>query len=65
MAHWIKDLALSLLWLRSLLWPGFDPWPWGTSACHHRSQKQKLGLAPFQGLKSHLCPAVSPVEGTG
>ena len=23
----VKDLALSLLWLRSLLWVGFDPWP--------------------------------------
>ena len=23
----VKDLALSLLWLRSLLWLGFDPWP--------------------------------------
>ena len=22
-----KDLALSLLWLRLLLWYGFDPWP--------------------------------------
>ena len=22
----VKDLALSLLWLRSLLWYGFDPW---------------------------------------
>ena len=27
MAHWVKDLALSLLWLRSLLWCGFSPWP--------------------------------------
>ena len=23
----VKDLALSLLWLRLLLWHGFDPWP--------------------------------------
>ena len=22
-----KDLALSLLWFRPLLWRGFDPWP--------------------------------------
>ena len=27
MAQWFKDLALSLLWLRLLLWYGFDPWP--------------------------------------
>ena len=25
-AQWVKDLALSLLWLRSLLWYKFDPW---------------------------------------
>ena len=25
--QWVKDLALSLLWLRLLLWHGFDPWP--------------------------------------
>ena len=28
MAQWIRDLVLSLLWLRSLLLRhGFDPWP--------------------------------------
>jgi len=27
-AQWVKDLALSLLWLRSQLWCGFDPSPW-------------------------------------
>ena len=26
-AQWVKDLALSLLWLWSLLWHEFDPWP--------------------------------------
>ena len=24
---WISNLALSLQWLGSLLWHGFDPWP--------------------------------------
>ena len=24
--QWAKDLALSLPWLWSLLWQGFDPW---------------------------------------
>ena len=24
----VKDLVLSLLWLRSKLWHRFDPWPW-------------------------------------
>ena len=28
MAQWVKDLVLSLLWLGSLLWNWFDPWPW-------------------------------------
>ena len=28
MAQWVKDLALSLLWFRLLLWHRFDPWPW-------------------------------------
>ena len=27
MAQQVKDLVLSLLWLRLLLWLGFDPWP--------------------------------------
>ena len=26
-AQWVKDLALSLLWLCLLLWHGFIPWP--------------------------------------
>ena len=26
-AQWVKDMALSLEWLGSLLWLGFDPWP--------------------------------------
>ena len=26
MAQWIKDLALSLLWLWLQLWHGFGPW---------------------------------------
>ena len=27
MAQWVKDLALSLWWLRWLLWHGLNPWP--------------------------------------
>ena len=30
MVQWVKDLALSLQQLRSLLWRGFDPWPWNS-----------------------------------
>ena len=25
--QWVKDLAVSLLWLWLQLWCGFDPWP--------------------------------------
>ena len=28
MAQKVKDPALSLQWLGSLLWHGFNPWPW-------------------------------------
>ena len=28
MAQWVKDPALSQLWLGSLPWCRFDPWPW-------------------------------------
>ena len=34
----VKDLALSQLWLGSLLWCGFDPWP-RTSACCSMAKK--------------------------
>ena len=27
MVQQVKDLVLSLLWLRSLLWHEFNPWP--------------------------------------
>ena len=27
LAQWVKDLALSLLWLWLQLWCRFDPWP--------------------------------------
>ena len=31
MAQWVKDPALSLQWLGSPPWRGFDPWP---GNCH-------------------------------
>ena len=27
MAQQVKDMVLSLLWFRSVLWCGFSPWP--------------------------------------
>ena len=40
MAQWVKDPALSLLWLGLLLWRGFDPWP-GNFCMARGGQKQK------------------------
>ena len=42
----VKDPALSLLWLESLMWHEFDPYP-GTSTCH--------GSAPPIPTRMHLC----------
>ena len=40
-AQWFKDLALSLQWLGSLLWCGFEiPGP-GTCTCYRHGQKRK------------------------
>ena len=33
MAQWVKDLVLSRLWLGSLLWCRFDPWPGKFTRC--------------------------------
>ena len=38
---WVKDLAWSLPWLRSLLWTGLIPGP-GTSTCCRCGQKKSL-----------------------
>ena len=40
MVQCVKDLVLSLLWLESLLWCGFDPWP-GNLCMLRYSQKKK------------------------
>ena len=42
MALWVKDLALSLLWLGSQLWRGLDPWP-GNFHMPWTWQKKKEG----------------------
>ena len=38
MAQWVKDPALSLLWLGLLQQCRFDPWP---VACHGSGKKEK------------------------
>ena len=53
-AQWVKDPALSLQWLRSLLWCGFDPkprkfhmpWEWP-------KKKKKVFLSPSISLEKY------------
>ena len=40
-AQWVKDSASSLLWLESLLWRGFEPWPRNFCILQVRLKKKK------------------------
>ena len=42
MARWVKDPALSLLWLWLLLWQGFDPWSRNFHMPRARSETNKM-----------------------
>ena len=42
-AHWVKDLALPQLQLRSKLQLRSDPWP-GNSICCGTAKKKKIGI---------------------
>ena len=50
MAKQVKDLALSLKWLGSLLWHGFDPWPENFHMLRAWPKKKKKG-----GKKAREC----------
>ena len=39
--QWVKDSALSLQWLRLLLWHGFHPWPWEHPHAVGRAKKER------------------------
>ena len=42
-AQWVKDPALSLLWLWLLLWQGFNPWPGNSDrGAAKKNPKQKI-----------------------
>ena len=43
MAQWVEDPALSLLWLRSLLWHEFAPGPGTYTYCGHNQKRKKIG----------------------
>lgn len=49
--QWVKDLALSLLWLRSQLWLGLIP-GFGVSTCLPASSFPQITCISFQ---RHLC----------
>ena len=40
-AQWVKDLGLSPLWLWSLLWFRFDPWPGNVYVLWAQPKKKK------------------------
>ena len=50
MAPQVKDLVLSLLWLRSLVWHGFDPWPGKLHMLQARPQGKKEEKGGRQNL---------------
>ena len=41
MAQWVKDPALTLQWLGSLLWCEFHPWPRNFTCCRRGQKKKK------------------------
>jgi len=45
--QWVKDLALSLLWLRLLLWRGFSPWLGNFCMEWAKPKKKKKRGVPF------------------
>ena len=49
MAQQIKDLELSLLWLGSLLWHWFNPWPWNFCMPQAQPKKKKPHKIFFVG----------------
>ena len=55
MAQWVKDLVLSLLWLGSLLWHGFNPWPGNFRMPQvWPKKKKKKGLGEMAAWKISL-----------
>ena len=40
-AQWVRDPVLSLLWLESLPWHRFDPWPRELSHDEGQAKKKK------------------------
>ena len=51
MAQWVKDLALSLLWLMSLLSCGFNPWPGKFCMIYAQPKRKERKEKKIQNLR--------------
>ena len=54
MAQWVKDPALSLQQLGSLLWHGFNPWPENFHMLRTWPKNKKLGSSPHGSAETNL-----------
>ena len=61
-AQQVKDLGLSLLWLRSLLWHGFDPWLSNFHMNGAQHKKQTEVSTVMQWVKNPTVAAQLPAE---
>ena len=65
-AQWVKDLALSLLWLGSLMWCGFHPWPGNFCTLWEQPKKKKKRKKRKKKRRKHfLCMATLSKEPVG
>lgn len=63
MAHWVKDPTLSLKWLRSLLWHGFDPGlGTNTSLGHGQEKRKRKEKRKLKGQQSHIMDIIRNQE---
>ena len=62
MAQQVKDLTLSLLWLRVLLWCGFSLWPWNFHMLW-AWPKKAIPLSVVTVDKSVISILVAPIGG--
>ena len=61
MAQWVKDLVLSPLWLRLLLWLGFDLWPRNTCKLQEQPKRKKETNTSLRNGSDPKIKAVQPI----
>ena len=64
MAQWVKDLALSLLQLGSLLWHGFDRWAGNIYMWQMQPNKQTTKTPPTEGKTNPIFLEKAILKGT-